>query len=152
MWGRRVAELHSVQKASVLKVDEGLGIVYGWAITCTKGGEPYYDLNIDRDGALKGQRVPEHIPEDVMVKAAADFMESTNRPGNEMHMGEDKGQYLFMFPLTTDLAKGLGIETDTTGLLVGYKPPADVLAKFKSGEYTGFSIEGWHENSELLDG
>lgn len=141
-----------VYKASVFKVDDALGIVFGWAITCTKDGHPYYDLNIDREGALKGERVPEHIPEDEMVKSAVDFMESTERPGNEMHVGADKGQYVFMFPMTADMAKALEIETKTTGLLVGYKPPADVLAKFKSGEYTGFSIEGWHEDSELVDG
>lgn len=141
-----------VLKGSVLKIDEGLGLVFGWAIICTQKGEPYYDLNVDRDGALKGQRVPEHISEDEMLKAALDFSENTERPGNEMHVSADKGQHVFLFPMTADIAKALDIQTDTTGLLVAYKPPEDVLTKFKSGEYTGFSIEGWHNESELIDG
>lgn len=140
-----------VLKGNVLKVDDALGIVVGWAITCTKDGQPYYDLNIDREGTFKGQRIPEHISEQEMFKAALEFGQSANRPGNEMHDGPDKGEYVFLFPMTSDVAKALGIETSQTGLLVGYKPPADVLAKFKSGEYTGFSIEGWHEESELVD-
>ena len=76
-----------------------------------------------------------------MMRAAAEFRE-TARPGNEMHDGPDKGNYAFAFPLTTDIAKAMGISSDKTGLMVAYKPPPDVLAKFKSGEYTGFSIEG----------
>lgn len=140
-----------VLKGSVLKVDETYGIVVGWAITCTKDGEPYYDLNVDRDGAYKGQHVPEHIPEGEMFKAALDFAEQSSRPGNEMHVGANKGEYVFLFPLTADIAKALEIETKFTGLLVGFKPPEDVLEKFRTGEYTGFSIEGWHEDSELVD-
>lgn len=125
----------------IAKVDEHLGIVFGWAIVCKVKGEDYYDLNVDMAGQHAGERVPEHIPEAVMMKAAAEFMQ-TERPGNEMHEGPDLGQYVFAFPLTTDVAKAMGITTDKTGLMVGFKPPADVLAKYKSGEYTGFSIEG----------
>lgn len=122
----------------VAKIDEGLGLVYGFAIVCKVDGEPYYDLNIDKS---TGTRVPEHIPEDVMAKSAADFM-MTTRPGNEMHKGADKGHFVFAFPLTTDIAKALGIQTRKTGLLVAYKPPPAVLEKFRDGTYTGFSIEG----------
>lgn len=126
----------------IAKVDDALGLVFGWAIVCKVAGEDYYDLNVDREGPRAGERVPEHIPEPVMLKAAAEFMQTADRPGNDMHDGPDCGQYVFAFPLTTDVAKALGIETEKTGLLVGFKPPADVLAKYKSGEYTGFSIEG----------
>lgn len=132
-----------VHKAQVLKVDSALGLVFGWAIVCKENGEDYYDLNIDREGALKGERVPEHIPEETMLKAALDFVENTDRPGNEMHKGPAVGQHVFVFPMTTDIAKALDIETKKTGMLIAYKPPADVLAKFQSGDYTGFSIEGW---------
>jgi hypothetical protein len=121
----------------ICKIDEGLGMVFGYAIICKVNGEPYYDLNIDKDGS----RVPEHIPEGAMLKATADFMQSA-RAGNEMHRGPDLGQYVFAFPLTTDIAKSMGISTTVTGLMVGFKAPPDVLAKFKSGVYKGFSIEG----------
>lgn len=136
-WADDVVE----KNARVIKIDEELGLVFGWAIICKIDGEDYYDKNIDRDGPFKGERVPEHIPESTMLKAASSFME-TARPGNEMHSGPDRGQHVFAFPLTTEIAKALGIKTKTTGLLVAYKPPSDVLEKFKDGTYTGFSIEG----------
>jgi hypothetical protein len=119
--------------ATVCKIDESLGIVMGWAICCTENGQPYFDLNVDREGPLRGQPVPENVPEPVMMKAALDFALS-GAPGNVMHAGLDRGTFPF-------------IRTTKTGLLVGYRPPADVLAKFKSGELRGFSIEGTHEGS-----
>lgn len=135
----------------VIKVDQGLGLVFGWAIQCTKNGQPYYDLNIDRDGVLKGERVPEHISEDEMLKSALDFSENTDRPGNEMHTAKNQGQHVFLFPMTADIAKSFGFAVNDTGLMIGYKPPPDILAKFVSGDLTGFSIEGVHVDSELID-
>lgn len=114
------------------------GVVFGWAIICKEAGVDYYDLNRD---PYTGQPKPDHIPEHSMLDAACDFAKDA-RPGNDMHAGPEAGQYLFLFPMTTDIAKALGITTPKTGLLVGYKPPPDILAKFESGEYTGFSIEG----------
>lgn len=125
----------------IAKIDEEHGLVFGWAIVCKENGEDYYDLNVDRSGPHKGERIPEHIPEATMLKVTTEFMQ-TSRPGNEMHQGPDRGQFVFAFPLTTDIAKALEIQTPRTGLLVAYKPPPDVLAKFKNGTYRGFSIEG----------
>lgn len=142
-------ESHSYGR--VLKVDDELGLVFGFCAVCKENGEDYFDLNVDREGAFKGQAVPEHIPEDELMKAALDFAENTARRGNEMHTGPQHGEFVFMFPMTTDVAKALGIQTDTTGLLVGYKPPPDVFAKFKDGTYSAFSIEGMHQGSELID-
>jgi hypothetical protein len=115
--------------ASVCKVDDSLGLVFGWAIVCTKGGEPYFDTQDD------------NIPEDSMLKAAADFMQNS-RVAKDMHQGDEIGPIVFAFPMTADIAKSLDIQTDTTGLLIAMKPPADILSKFKSQEYTGFSIGG----------
>jgi hypothetical protein len=125
-------------KTRIAKIDSELGVVFGWAVICKIDGEPYYDLNVD---VSKGERVPEHIPEDAMLKAACSFMAGA-RPGNVMHRGPDDGTYLFAFPMTTEIAKAMGIDTKVTGLMVAYKPSPDVLAKFKSGELKGFSIEG----------
>jgi hypothetical protein len=127
----------------VAGIEEDLGLVLGWAIVCKVDGEDYYDLNIDKSG----ERVPEHITEKAMLKAAVDFAESA-RAGNEMHSGPDVGQHVFVFPMTTEIAKAAGITTNKTGLLVGYKPTAEVLAKFKDGTYKGFSIEGSRVKSE----
>jgi hypothetical protein len=126
----------------VLSVDEEHGIVVGWAIVCTKDGEPYYDLNVDRDGVHKGKRVPEHITPAAVIKAMIDAAEVGVMAGNEMHEGPETGHFVGMFFMDQAIAKSLGMTTTTEGLLVQYKPEPDVLAKFKDGTYTGFSIEG----------
>lgn len=131
----------------VAGVDEGLGLVFGWAIVCKVNGEDYYDLNIDHDG----KRVPEHITEPAMMKGAFNFMKS-DRVGNDMHAGPDSGTYVFAFPLTTEIAKAMKIDCPTTGLMVAYAPEPHVLSKFKSGEYTGFSIEGSRVRAEEVSG
>lgn len=125
-------------ESRIFKFDESLGLVFGWAIICKQNGEDYYDLNVDRH---TGERVPEHIPEDAMLKAAADFM-ANSRAGNEMHEGPDIGSYVFAWPMTSEIAKAMGIETPNTGLMIAYKATPEILAKFKDGTYTGFSIEG----------
>jgi hypothetical protein len=148
--GQLIAHEDAVDKvARIAKVDESLGLVFGYAIVCTKDGKPYYDLNIDKmeDGTAK--RVPEHIPEAAMLKAAVDFMQ-TARPGNEMHAGPDVGTFVFAFPMTKEIAKSFGIETSTTGLMVAYKPTPEVFAKFKDGTYKGFSIEGRRITAKML--
>lgn len=125
-------------------IDEGEGIVYGWAVVSKVNGVDYYDLNIDHDGQHAGHRVPENVPEATLAKCALGFVDC-GAPGNEMHEGPDKGDFPFVMPMTTELFKGLFGSDQTppkTGLIVGYRPPADVLTKFRSGEYSGFSIEG----------
>lgn len=141
-----------------MKVDETHGLVFGWAIVCKKRNaegqlEDYYDLNVDVDGVHKGKRVPEHITEDAVLKAFAEAADSgMSMVGNVMHKGDDTGHFPGLFPMTEEIAKALGIDTDRTGLLVCYKPEAEVLAKFKNGTFTGFSIEGGRvEHEELED-
>lgn len=143
------AKLVEKAKNRVAKVNTEHGVVFGWAIICKIDGEDYYDLNIDREGELAGQRVPEHITEEAMLKAAVDFA-ATDRPGNDMHEGPDAGTHIFLMPVTTDIAKAFGIEPRITGLMVGYKPPPHILEKFRSGDYTGFSIEGWRDEIEEI--
>lgn len=136
--------------AEVIKVDESLGLVFGWAIVCTENGEPYFDKNLD---AL-GQPSPDHIPEDEMLKASVDFMLS-DRVSGDMHKRDadgapvKDGTVVFMMPMTGDIAKSYGIETDKTGLMIAIKPSPDVLAKFASGEFTGFSIGGNGKREEM---
>lgn len=129
-----------------VKVDDGLGLVFGFAIICKKDGEDYYDLHDD------------HAPEESMLEAATDFM-LKSRVAGDMHERDDEdnpvaaGNVVFAFPLTTDIAKSLNITTNTTGLLIAMKPDdPKVLEKFKSGEYTGFSIGGSYvENEDSYD-
>lgn len=127
--------------ARVVKVDKSLGLVFGYAIVCKRNGEDYYDLNID---SKTGERMPEHIPESAMLEAAVDFAKNS-RVAKEMHDGDQRGDVVFTFPLTTEIAKALGIQTNTTGLLIAMKPDAKMLEKFASGELKGFSIGGSRE-------
>ena len=121
--------------ATVFKVDDGLGLVFGWAIVCAKNGTEYFDTQGD------------HIPEDSMLSAAADFMENS-RVGKDMHAGDKVGPVVFAWPMTADIAKAMGIQTTQTGLMVAMKPPPEILTKFRNGEYTGFSIGGRRVHDE----
>lgn len=121
--------------ATVCKVDESLGLVFGWAIICKQDGEDYFDVQGD------------NIPEDSMLKASADFM-ANSRVAKEMHDGEQIGDVVFAWPMTSEIAKAMGIETKNTGLMIAMKPATDVLKRFKSGEYTGFSIGGQRVKDE----
>lgn len=115
------------------RVDAALGLVFGWAVVSTEKGEPYFDLQGD------------HIPDDALLKAAADFMGGDRAQGDGHGLTGGSltdGQVVFAFPMTAEVAKSFGITCERTGLLVAVKPSAPVLAKFASGEYTGFSIGG----------
>ena len=120
----------------VAKVDEALGLVMGYAVVCTVDGEPYFDKQGD------------HIPEDAMLKAALDFMQNS-RSAHEMHSGGEVGTVVFAWPETTDVAKAFGVQTKKTGLKIAMRPDAAMLAKFKSGELTGFSIGGTRITDEV---
>lgn len=143
----------------VINVDAEHGLVFGYAIVCkvrdTFDGEfeDYYDLNVDRDGVHKGQRVPENITEPCMFDASVELAKSgIQMAGNVNHEGEDVGSYYFMFPVTEEMAKSLDWQVKKTGLVVGYAPQNDdVLAKFKDGTFTGFSIEGARVDYEELE-
>jgi|GEM_PF-2276785 len=125
--------------AEVLKVDDGLGLVMGWAIISTIDGEPYFDKQGD------------HIPEETMLESAADFMKNS-RVASDMHDGESHGRIIFAWPMTEEIAKSFGLETTTTGLMIAMKPDNDeVLEKFRNGDYTGFSIGGRRIEDEEVD-
>lgn len=123
-----------METAAILKVHEiekvENGLVFGWGIICKIDGEDYYDVQGD------------HIPEDVMLKGVSEFMVA-GRVAKEMHKGEAIGTMVHSFPMTSDIAKALEMQTRKTGWLVAMKPdnPA-VLAKFADKSYTGFSIGG----------
>lgn len=120
------------------KVDEVLGLVYGWAIVCKDNGEDYYDLHGD------------HIPEDAMTKATADFM-LNSRAGKIMHVGADEGDVVFGLPITEETCKAFGFTSERTGFALAWRPrDIKVLGKFKDGTYKGFSIGGSYGETEEL--
>lgn len=126
-----MADILPFRKATVAKVDEGLGLVFGWAIVCTEKGEPYYDLQGD------------FIPEDVMLEGVSDFMKSA-RASKDMHKGSQVGVIVHSMPLTKDIAEAFGVQTEKTGWMVAMQPDsAAMLKQFRDGERTGFSIGGF---------
>lgn len=122
----------------VLKVAEAESIVYGWAVISSIDGEPYFDTD------------NEHISGEVIRKASTDFMLG-QRIANDSHTPDDIGVVVHSFPLTEDIAKAMGVSSRISGWMVGVKTDAETLAKFKSGEYKGFSIEGLIEGVENLE-
>lgn len=124
--------------AQILKVDDELGLVLGWAIICTIEDEEYFDKQDD------------HIPDSGMLDAATDFMVNS-RVAKEMHVDGEKGTVVFAWPMTAEIAKAFDIETHQTGLMIAMKPDNDeMLEKFRDGTYKGFSIGG-HRLSDFTE-
>lgn len=127
-------------ECDVAKVDESLGLVLGYAIVCKVDGKPYVDTQGD------------YIPEQAMLEAATDFM-LNSREARDSHGVLKSGTVPFALPLTSDIATSLGITARKTGLIIGMRPDPDLLSKFTSGEYTGFSIGGRRQQDiEIPDG
>lgn len=121
----------------MVKTMPELGVILGWALCATAGGVGYTDLQGDQ------------ISEDDLVKTAMEYAEAGGAV-DEQHDGvPDAGRAVFVFPMTSEIAASLGIATDKTGLLAGIKVTPEVLARFKSGELTGFSIAGEGERTPM---
>lgn len=118
---------------------DAMGIVFGYALTSTQKGEEYFDLH--GDNVESG---------DSLIEVALAFVENGAR-SDEMHDCQASGTVPFVFPMTADTRKGLGLTGGEDGLIIGMKPPPDVFAKFVSGEYTGFSIFGSGERVEVAE-
>ena len=114
-------------RGKICKVDSELGLVFGFGVVISEQGVDYYDVQGD------------HATEGGLLEAAVDF--AKNMATTDMHVRED-GEAVFIFPLTDEIAKAFEIECPRRGLMLAMQPSPEVLAKFKSGEYTGFSIGG----------
>lgn len=126
--------------APILKLDDELGVAFLWAVTDKAAGSDYIDL--------QGDHV---VADDNMVKAALEYA-LAGAPTDEQHNRVASGSVPFLMPMTPEIAKAFGVTTDTTGLMVGIKPPADVFAKLRSGELTGVSIDGIGERTPIDKG
>lgn len=122
----------------IVKIDERLGLVFGFAEIFSDADGEYFDLQGDAR------------TEKAAIEAWADFHKAGQVLG-DMHNGEDSGDVVFSFPLTEDIAKALDIDTEIFGMLVGIKPSPEMLEKFVSGEYTGFSIGGTRLEEEVVE-
>lgn len=133
------------RRCDVVKVDDQLGLVFGFSIVCKVDGEDYYDTQGDA------------IDEQGMLEAAFDFARSPLRVSTDQHARTEEGdpspdgEVVFMFPLTTEVAKALGIECRQSGLLTAMRPSPEVFKGFQDGRYTGFSIGGKRVDEEVVE-
>ena len=127
---RSTMEHDVVKSATILKSDDESRMVYGWASVSTVKGE----LVVDSQG--------DTLAPDEMVKMADRFMASV-RTAKAMHAGEGIGEVLHSMPLTADIAKAFGIESDREGWMVAMKIHDDGIWQLvKQGKLTELSIGG----------
>lgn len=114
----------------ILKADDEHRVVYGWASVISENG---VDVE-DHQGDI--------IKADELLFATTEFMKSA-RDAKMMHAGDPVGQVVHSFPLTADIAKSLGIETNREGWLVGvHVSNDDVWKAVKDNTLQAFSIGG----------
>ncbi len=131
---KRGAALKIATTARVAKLSDELGLVFGWALTTKADGADYYDLQGD------------NVIEDDLIRVAAEWM-TKGGAADTMHDRKQDGNATFCMPMTNEVAKAffgdkIGGELGTYGLMVAIKPSPEDYALFKSGELTGFSIDG----------
>lgn len=113
-------------------------------------------LDYARGGRIAGD-MHRTAAEAALLKAAESIEDDATRAAaiELVHKAQDRtveqrGSVPFCFPLLSDVAKALGIETARTGLLIGALPDPDIYDKYKTGEYTGFSIGGMRLRDEVV--
>ena len=132
MWekGTTVSDMTKNIEGQVLKTDDEQRLVFGWASVITEKGEPV----VDRQGDV--------IKPDTLVKAVNKFMEEV-RIGKTMHSGDQIGVVVHSWPMTDEICKSCGIQSEREGWLVAFKVYDDnVWADVKSGKLAAFSIGG----------
>lgn len=117
-------------KAEILKIEPDQQLVWGWAYVCTVDGE----ISLDHSN--------EFVSPSEMEKAATNFMLDA-RVAKAMHSGEQVGEIIHSLPLTKELAKALGIQSDREGWIICMKiHDKTIWKRVKSGELPAFSIGG----------
>lgn len=120
---------------NIAKVNEQLGIVFGWASVTEIDGQPVVDLQDDV------------IPTDVLEKAVYEFMLADRF--DEMHEVAGRGHIVESIVITDEklaaMFPGQPLPQGPRGWWIGVKPDPDVLEKFRRGQYRGFSIAGTAE-------
>ena len=116
--------------------DPKLGVVFGYATVESVDGELYFDSDNDN--------IPTNAIAKAIVETPTSITSGTNHEGNEV------GKVVFAMPTNLGEDSDLVSKSNTNGMYVGIKFDEDTLAKFESGELTGFSIygAGWFEEIE----
>lgn len=134
MWEDNVSVTEMTNKiemeGQIVKQLDEERLAFGWAYVSTVKGE----ISMDHSG--------EFIRPDQIAKAATNFMLSM-RTAKAMHTGGKIGEVVHSMPLTNEIAKALGIQSDREGWLVAIKVYDDqVWQDVKSGKLAAFSIGG----------
>ena len=119
-----------VSTGKVLKIDETLKTVFGWASVIEENGLTV----VDRQGDM--------ISEPTLQKAVHGYI-MDERAGKVMHKGKRVADVVESLVMTKDLQKALGIDLNKSGWLIGMKIRDEELWKqVKSGDFPTFSIGG----------
>ena len=126
----KVTKSDILMEGQILKQDSEERLVYGWAYVATENGE----ISLDHSG--------EFVRPEQIAKAATNFMLSM-RTAKSMHTGGKIGEVVHSMPLTNEISKALGIQSDREGWMVAIKVYDDqVWQDVKSGKLAAFSIGG----------
>lgn len=121
----------------VIAKDDVKKIVWAWANVITEGGVPVVDVQDDM------------ITPDELVKCTTDFMVD-ERVGNTDHVGGQTHMVIHSLPLTYELAKAFGIQTDNEGWLVGLRVDDEpTMQRVDVGDLIALSIEGSGDRTPL---
>lgn len=129
----------STKLLKIVKADDEQRIAYGWASVIAIKGQPFEDSQGDI------------IDAPTLEKATGDFMMDVRRamsmhernPEGGIDEGMAKGVVVHSMPLTPEIKKAFGLQSDMDGWIVGVKVlDDDVWKKVKSGELAAFSIGG----------
>lgn len=116
----------------VVKLDEHLGLVFGWALASTIDGGATPHIDLQKDAV---------IGDDELIKVAAAFMEQ-GAASDVMHDDNPDGKIVFAMPLTKDVSAALGIVSKVHGLAIAMRPSPETFQRFLKKELNAFSIAG----------
>lgn len=120
----------------IVKRDDELRTVYGWASVIAESGNVVTDHQGDRIGETE------------LVKAAHEFV-AASRHGGLLHAADDQGaafkggEVVESLVLTPDVQKALGVDLGKVGWFIGYRvADPDAWDLVKAGTLRSFSIGG----------
>lgn len=125
--------------AKVAKLDESLGVVFGYAVASTVDGGRSPHIDLQGDAVVGG---------DELIKVALGFAEA-GAQSDVMHDCIKDGWVPFVMPLNAETKRAFQLTGDVEGIAIGMKPSTETFKRFQSGELAAFSIYGTGERSPL---
>lgn len=125
--------------AKVAKLDEALGVVFGYAVASTVDGGKSPHIDLQGDAVVGG---------DELIKVALGFAEA-GAQSDVMHDCVKDGWVPFVMPLNAETKQAFQLAGDVEGIAIGMKPSAETFKRFQSGELAAFSIFGTGERTPL---